>query len=99
MSSFKEIIGKSALAVSAVATLALAERVADPIDIHAQDYTIEGPSHPSDVFYASVNYYDAEGGKRDDRPGDALMITAMAGMLVYIVLKPDLKESLAQQPR
>jgi hypothetical protein len=65
---------------SALCFGALAERVADPLERHEIDYSLEGPNHQSEVFYMSVNsHYNGE--KHDDRVGDAMLAAgALAAM-------------------
>jgi hypothetical protein len=52
---------------------ALAERIIDPFERHAHDYSLEGPQGTSEVFYLSSNWYDEHGGKHDDRVGDSML--------------------------
>lgn len=41
---------------------------------------IEGPKSYTEVFYVSVNRYDPDGTKHDDRLGDAALFLTFAGL-------------------
>lgn len=79
--------------VELVAGASLAERIIDPFERHGADYVLEGPQHPSEVFYVSSNYYDAQGGKHNDRAGDILLlltVTSAVGALATRSSEPEL---------
>lgn len=80
-------VASNALALtSAVSFGSLIERVADPFDRHEKQYTVEGPQGHSEVFYLSVNHYDAEG-KHDDRTGDLLLACGALSVAGSIALR------------
>lgn len=62
-------------ATMAASGVGIADRIADPIGWHEHNYTMEGPKH-TEGFYVSVNWYDQNGNKHDDRAGDALLAAA-----------------------
>lgn len=79
------VVSGVALTATLLAGGALAERVADPFERHGPNYAIEGPKGHSEVFYVSVNYQGPNGEKRDDRPGDALLVVMGLGFTALVV--------------
>lgn len=72
--------------LSAASFGGVAERVVDPFDRHDNDHTIEGPASHSEVFYMSVNTYDGNGEKHDDRAGDAMIAAGALAITGAIVI-------------
>ena len=76
------------LATTLATGIGTAERIIDPFERHAHDYTLEGPSGHSEVSFArSSNWYDDEGKKHDDRLGDLLIVSTIAGAAGTIALR------------
>lgn len=75
------LLAGALLAASVTSGVALAERIADPFDRYEPPYTLEGPPMHSETFYVSVNWYDSEGNKHDDRAGDAMIALTLASSL------------------
>jgi len=87
-----------AAGISVISGVALGERLLDPFDRHDQNYTLEGPQRPSDVFYLSVNSYEG-GEKHDDRLGDLMLFLEAASVFGYVALRlVDSNQRTAQSP-
>lgn len=64
-------------------TIGLADRV-------YEGSKIEGPSHHSEIFYLSVNSYDENGEKHDDRVGDIFLAGLCIGALMSVLPRKEL---------
>lgn len=84
---WKKVLKVGLYAAPVLSGVALSERVIDPFDIHDHDYTLEGPSGPSEVFYMSSNFYEPGGEKQDDRVGDFLLISTLVTGIGSIALR------------
>ena len=72
------LLTKTLFGLSLLNGAATAERIADPFERHEHNFVLEGPTAFSEVFYASINWYDANGNKHDDREGDLLLLETVA---------------------
>lgn len=70
--------------IATISLVGLGERIADPFNSFGNNYVIEGPQSHDGPFYASINWYDEEGKKHNDRTGDALILSAIGGGLVAL---------------